>query len=134
MNRIQFSKVVLIIFLIIETIVAQEPYWNNYNNGNCVTTIKNYENYLLIGTTGGLVKLNKINDSITFFNKCNSGLPDNNVNCVTVDLQGNIWIATGKYEESGGGLAKFDGENWVVYDPSNSILSDYYIQTVAIDQ
>ena len=32
------------------------------------------------GTNGGLVKLNKTTGESTFYNKANSGLPDNRVN------------------------------------------------------
>jgi ligand-binding sensor domain-containing protein len=39
----------------------------------------------------------------TYYNTRNSGLPDDWVNAIAIDKQGNIWIGTGK------GLAKFDG-------------------------
>jgi ligand-binding sensor domain-containing protein len=33
----------------------------------------------------------------------------------------------------GGGLAKFDGVNWTVYNTSNSGLPDNYVYAIAID-
>ncbi len=32
-----------------------------------------------------------------------------------------------------GGLAKFDGTNWTVYNTSNSGLPDNYVSSIAID-
>jgi ligand-binding sensor domain-containing protein len=42
---------------------------------------------------------------------------DNRVKAIAIDGQGNKWIGT-----RGGGLAKFDGVNWTVYNTSNSGL------------
>ena len=41
---------------------------------------------------------------------------------------GNIWIGTWY-----GGLARFDGTNWTVYNTSNSGLPDIYAKSIAID-
>ena len=57
----------------------------------------------------------------------NSDLPDNHVRALAVDEQENLWIGT--Y----GGLAKFDGENWTVYDTDSSGLPDNRIRSLAID-
>jgi ligand-binding sensor domain-containing protein len=35
--------------------------------------------------------------------------------------------------EQSGGLAKFDGVNWTVYNTSNSRLPDNYVRAIAID-
>jgi ligand-binding sensor domain-containing protein len=47
---------------------------------------------------------------------------------IAIDGQGNKWIGTG-----GGGLAKFDGVNWTVYNRSNSELADNWVNAIAID-
>jgi ligand-binding sensor domain-containing protein len=44
------------------------------------------------------------------YNTSNSGLPDNSVSAIAIDAQGNKWIGTL------GGLAKFDGSSWTVYN------------------
>ena len=64
----------------------------------------------------------------TVYDTTNSGLPNNDVEVLTIDGGGNKWIGTG-----GGGLAKFDGTNWTVYDESNSGLPSNIVQTIAID-
>jgi len=47
---------------------------------------------------------------------------------ITIDNDGNKWIGTW-----GGGLAKFDGVNWVVYNTSNSGLPENFVMTITID-
>jgi hypothetical protein len=44
-------------------------------------------------------------------------------------MTGNKWIGTW-----GGGLAKFDGVNWIVYNTSNFGLPDNYVSAIAIDK
>lgn len=66
--------------------------------------------------------------SWTVYNTSNSGLPNNSINALVSDAQGNTWIGT-----SGGGLAKFDGVSWMVYSTGNSGLPSNSIQTLAID-
>ncbi len=52
------------------------------------------------------------------YSSSNSGLPDNDVECIVPDSSGNKWIAT-----IGGGLAVFDGDTtWTIYNSSNSDL------------
>ncbi len=72
----------------------------------------------------------------------NSGLPSINVSAITIDPQGNAWIGTGLWDSDssvyyplpGEGLAKFDGENWTVYNKDNTYLPDARISALAIDQ
>ena len=65
---------------------------------------------------------------MTFYNRSNSGLPDNRVIALAVDSAGNKWIGT-----FGGGLAKFNGTDWEVYNTQNSGLPHDRILDIAID-
>ena len=65
---------------------------------------------------------------MTFYNRSNSGLPDNRVIALAVDSTENKWIGT-----SGGGVAKFDGVNWTVYNTGNSELPNNWIHAFTID-
>ena len=47
---------------------------------------------------------------------------------LAIDGSGNKWIGT-----DGGGLAKYDGTNWTVYNTSNSGLPDNRVHSIAID-
>lgn len=58
----------------------------------------------------------------------NSGLPNNSVYSIAMEDNGDVWIGTG-----GGGLAKFDGYNWEVFDHTNSKLPKDFVYTVTID-
>ena len=51
---------------------------------------------------------------------------------LVIDSMGNKWIGTSGYF-GGGGLAKFDGKSWTVYDTSNSHLPNNTVLSVAID-
>jgi ligand-binding sensor domain-containing protein len=52
-------------------------------------------------------------------------LPDNSVWAIAIDGEGNIWLGTS------GGLAKFDGVNWTVY---NSELPNLPVWAIVIDK
>ncbi len=107
---------------------AQNPEWINFTAGNDVRAVAVEGNYIWVGTEGGLVKLDKTTGNMTFYNRSNSGLPDNWVLAIAIDGQGNKWIGTWW-----GGLAKFDGVNWTVYNTSNSGLPDNWVRAIAID-
>ena len=63
----------------------------------------------------------------TVYTSDNSGLPDNRVNEVKIDDDGNIWVGTEK------GLARFDGTNWATWNPANSGLPFSKIRALAVD-
>ena len=72
------------------------------------------------------------------YNSSNSGLTSDHVSSIAIDGLGNKWIGTYPYytgpnEVVGGGVAKFDGINWTVYNTSNSGLPNNYINSIAID-
>jgi len=57
-------------------------------------------------------------DSITIFNRWNSPLPSNNINCIYVDSSDIIWVGTW------GGVAKLHDTTWTIYTTANSGLPD----------
>jgi hypothetical protein len=64
-------------------------------------------------------------------------LPSNRVRAIAIDGQENLWVGTETYwngsTDVNGGLAKFDGMNWTVYNTSNSNLPSNYVTAIAID-
>lgn len=56
-------------------------------------------------------------------------LPDNNVECIAVDVNGVLWIGT--YFS---GLLKFDGTTWTNFNTVNSPLKDKTIIDIAVDK
>jgi len=56
------------------------------------------------------------------------GLVDNNVSCVTVDKNGNLWFGTNN------GVSKFDGTNWTSYNTTTDTgLVDNAIKCISAD-
>jgi len=65
-----------------------------------------------LGTrSGGLIKYDS-NGQITKYNTSNSNIPSNTIYYVKQSPSGDLWLSTG-----GGMLAKFDGADFVRYDP-----------------
>ena len=110
------------------SIYAQNTEWILFSNGDNVYSTVFDEDNVWVGTNGGLVKLNKTTGEKTFYNTFNSGLPNQYVINLTIDVSGNKWIGT--YQ----GLAKFNGTNWTIYNIDNSGLPDDYISSLAIDE
>ncbi|CUT05813.1 two-component regulator propeller domain-containing protein, partial [Candidatus Kryptobacter tengchongensis] len=101
-----------LIFLFCTFSFSQNPEWINFTTGgNHINALAIEGDYIWVGTDGGLVKLNMLTGEKVNYTK-GSGLPSNYVLAIAIDGQGNKWIGTG------GGLAKFDGVNWTVYNTS----------------
>ena len=93
------------------------------------------QGYVWVGTDGGLSKFD--GENWKTYNTANSGIPFNIVTSTVDDAQGNRWVGMAPYWSGstnvGGGLAKFDGTKWTVYNTSNSGLPNDYITSIAID-
>ena len=57
-----------------------------------------------------------------------SGLPNNNVDGLITDNKGFVWIST-----YGGGMARFDGQNFVCIDASHGLISSDYVTESCYD-
>jgi streptogramin lyase len=73
----------------------------------------------------GFISYNDI--EFTNYNEINSPLPDNKINCISVDNMNKIWIGTNF------GIAVFDGTNWTIYNRDNSGLSSEIINSIKFD-
>lgn len=80
---------------------------------------------------GGLVLFDE--DSWTNYNTSNSGLPYELVLTLTIDGNGNVWIANHGSNNGKGALVKFDGTNWTIFDTLNSDLPNGEIHSIVID-
>jgi len=127
----------IILFAFLSTSFAQNPDWINYTSGDDVNTLADDGEYLWVGTTVGLVKINKTSGETDFYTKDNSGLPANNIISLAVDSSGNKWIGVehldGWEASTSMGILSFDGVNWTLYDESNSELPDALVTSIAID-
>ncbi len=130
------TKIYIIIFLFLtsSTIYSQNPEWMIYNT----SLIKSFpnDNNLSVSISKNEVShaqkadgTNKLwSDGWVLSNIINQGtLPDNFILSLALDGKGNLWAGTNA------GLAKFDGEKWIVYNTSNSGLTSNTIYSVVID-
>jgi len=62
----------------------------------------------------------------TGWNNWQNPIPDEFINDIEFDQDGNAWIATGN------GLVKFDGTNWQIFDASNSPMAMSVIVDISI--
>ena len=62
------------------------------------------------------------------FNKANSGLPSDTVNCIAFQADGQMFIGTNA------GITIFDGKDWTVFNRSNCPLPGDTIQEIYIDR
>ncbi len=97
-----------------EPLGAQNPEWEVYTCGDDITALAEEGDFLWVGTTGGLVKLNKLTGETTFFNNANSGLIYNYVNAIGVDGHANKWISS--YTLGSPAFVRFDGAVWTTLD------------------
>lgn len=87
--------------------------WVNYTNTTEIEDIAELnDSIMVVGTTGGLVFMNRNDSTKTVYTSANSGLSDNWINSVAIDGT-TVWMGTVT-----GGLVKFDiGMNtWETYD------------------
>jgi hypothetical protein len=123
--------------------------WTVYNSTNSIltnepiTSIAISDNIVWIGTTNGLVKYDGI--SWTRYTPQNSMMPAPFVWKMAVDVNGDLWmgLSSSSYYESYPigqptsmiGVAKFDGNSWVLYNNQNSPLGmNNYINSITIDK
>ncbi len=80
-----------------------------------------------IGTLGrGLIRVDA-SGNVQGFDTTNSPLPDDNVNAVAVDLDGHCWLGT-----VNGNLLQFDGNQWDVYNSTNTTLPTTAIWSIGV--
>jgi len=122
------KKIIVILFCMftVSIIVSQNaPKWENFTSIENANSVVADDDYIWVATYGGLIRVNKLTGEKTVFTKSNSGLPSNELNIVKIDTQGNLWVGTANQ-----GLVKFDGENWFVFNTTNSELPHNNINNI----
>ena len=121
------SHVFVLILTIITTAYSHSNQWLNYTNGSLIKSMVDDSQHIWIGTNGGLVKIDKSENVTTYYNKANSGLPQNSIQTLALDKNKNLWIGT--YA----GLTKYDGNDWNQFNLSNSDIPTLKINSMAFD-
>jgi len=129
MKKLKSNFIFIILISTISIVNAQNPQWINYTKSNSVYAFAEEGENMWVGTDKGLLKLDKITGNTTRYDRTNSGLPSNDVRSIAIDENNTKWIGT-----YGGGLAKFDGNDWTVYNTSNSLLCDNHVWSLLIDE
>ena len=111
------------IFLFSVTLQAQDQ-WLNFTYSNQVTSLARVGSLWWVGTTGGLIRYDTTNQSITLYNRGNAKLPANDIKALTTDDQGKLWIATAQ------GLGSYDGTDFEQFTTENSTLLSNNILSV----
>lgn len=110
----------LFLFFIASQINAQQEHWYHFYKGDHTKDIHETETDIWIGTTVGLIKIDKATDEKVIFNSFNSDLPNSYITKIKEDLEGNIWVRTWL------SYSKYDGNEWTHFTSSNSILEGNY--------
>ena len=110
-------------FLFSFTLQAQNQ-WLNFTYSNQVTSLARVGSLWWVGTTGGLIRYDTTNQSITLYNRGNANLPANEIKALTSDDQGKLWIATAQ------GLGSYDGTDFEQFTTENSKLLSNNILSV----
>jgi len=112
--------------------------WQKVNSTADVVALTRDREGTLWGATrhNGLARLDS--NQWTFFNRQNSGLSSDWIRTLKFDDQNHLWAGTVPFYENsgqmkGGGLCRYDGENWTTYTFGNSGLGNGYIYAIAID-
>ena len=106
---------------------GQTQEWFNFTNGDQISAIVQHNDTLWIGTTCGLVKLNRqTGQTLNVYHSANSGLPHLNIRDIVIGFDGVKWIATEQ------GLVKFDDQTWTVYTTDDG-LPDMTVNALALD-
>ena len=116
---------IIIIFFITNAIfsLTQILEWEEYPIYKHILDIKADYNFVWVGTTSGLVKVDKSKNEISFYMRTH---PSKNI---AIDSNGSIWTSVDKE-----GLAKFDGMNWLIYDLEYSDCITDLARSIEIDK
>jgi ligand-binding sensor domain-containing protein len=135
MNRHNFILSVFwgIVFLIVNGCSSSKPsaptrpVWTNYEINASVFTLAFEGNDVWVGTEQGLIKYDLTQDRIVARYDSKNGLASDIITTVKIDSQGNKWVGM-----HGGGLAKFDGKTWRLYNVPD--LADPYVYDILFDR
>jgi ligand-binding sensor domain-containing protein len=113
--------------------------WTVPDSGNIhvLTIFEDHTGNMWFGTWGYGVKMwNRATNTWTTYTTENSGLPSNILwyGAIMEDADHNMWFATNGEYGNNGGLAKFDGTNWIIYSASYGGLTNNHIYGSLMDK
>ncbi|NQU33313.1 MAG: hypothetical protein HQ521_08770, partial [Bacteroidetes bacterium] len=122
-------KLLVLICMLLSGVSVFSQSWENLTNKDWVFSIDEEDEFLWIGTSGGLVKLNKQTKETITFDRANTRIPDNNVLSLGVENNNTLWLGS-RFS----GIGSFINEECVTYNSENSnIPHDQYNSCIVID-
>lgn len=108
-------KTLFFFILLPVLLLSQNSEWENFINYETVLSSCVQEDSIWFGTNAGLVKFNKNNKNLTYYNTGNSDIPSNSISDIQIDSEGKLWLAL-----DFAGMATFDHGEWEHFNSSNS--------------
>ncbi|MCX6233246.1 MAG: T9SS type A sorting domain-containing protein [Bacteroidetes bacterium] len=122
------SITIILLVLLLNTILFSQT-WLNLANKDWVYSIDEDQGFLWIGTSGGIVKLNKQTRETIIFDRANKRIPDNSVLTLNVRPDDSVWVGSRR-----SGIGIYDNNECVTYNSENSnIPHDQYNSSFAFD-
>lgn len=106
------ATLLAVLVMISQLVLAQS--WENFVNPEAITDYVETNNSIWFSSKAGVIQLDKATLGTIHYDKATANLPSNEVEAITVDNIGSIWIGT--YNQA---IAKFDGTTWTSYDFSS---------------
>ena len=107
-------KKTILLFVISMSLIVQVSFsqssnnnWKYFSNGEIITDIAEGNNDIWVGTTGGLVRINKQTLQETLINRTNSGILFNKITDIYVDQNNKLWVIN-----NDANIVVYDGQNW----------------------
>ncbi|MFC2086355.1 two-component regulator propeller domain-containing protein [Bacteroidota bacterium] len=115
----------LIFFIIIwSNSLSQHSNWINYTFSSGVWDFEETLNSYWLATSGGLIRINKSDNSVEVLNEANSIL-SNFGGSLCIDSSGNLWIGSQANTSQTIGIIKYDEQDWEAVDFEGEHLSNY---------
>lgn len=106
------ATLLAVLAMISQLVLAQS--WENFVHPEAITDYVETNNSIWFSSKAGVVQVDKTTLQTTHYDKATANLPSNEVEAITEDNSGSIWIGT--YNQA---IAKFDGTTWTTYDFSS---------------
>jgi len=118
----RLSNIIVILFFVALSAHAQLTDWRNISSKNFVMKIIHDQNFLYVGTKGGIVKIDKQSGEQTVLKRADGSMTGNSITDMVLH-DGELWVGT-EYN----GLAKVTGNDIEKFDMKNAgFLSNQHL-------
>jgi ligand-binding sensor domain-containing protein len=106
-----FLLTVVLLFSVL-IFAQQNPQWMYFSNGSYITCIEEDTHSIWVGTSAGLVQIDKQTMQKTHYNKVTSDIPFNGITKIFFDNQQRMWLLGYSTDVQ---LAMWDGSDWTYF-------------------